>query len=362
MARRVDEQLEEYRAKRKFDATPEPSGGSRGTEAEHEPALRFVVQEHHARALHWDLRLEQDGVLLSWALPRGVPRDPARNLLAVHTEDHPLEYLDFHGDIPAGSYGAGTMRVWDHGTYELHKRTDRELIVTLHGARVDGRYALFQTRGRDWMIHRMDPPAEPDRERVPADWRPTASRRGRLPRDPSGWAFDVAWGGMVLLVAVEDGRVRALDGDGADHTGAFPELRLFGRALGSCDAVVHGEIVIPGDDGRPDAGRLEHRQRVTPETARRHADRAPALFVATDLAFVDGHPCLAVPLPERRTRLRAVVPTGPSWTIPALALDDPAPVVAFARASGLPGVIAKRGPYRPGVTADDWRFVPVHPA
>ena len=99
---------------------------------------RFVVQEHHARRLHWDLRLERDGVLASWAVPRGIPRDPARNHLAVRTEDHPIEYLEFEGDIPAGQYGAGTMAIWDRGTYETHKFRADEVMVTFHGERLRG--------------------------------------------------------------------------------------------------------------------------------------------------------------------------------------------------------------------------------
>src|SRR3954469_9888415 len=143
-----------------FDPTPEPAPA----EAAGEEGRRYVVQEHHARSMHWDLRLEHEGALASWAVPKGIPPDPGRNNLAVHTEDHPLEYLDFHGDIPEGSYGAGSMKVWDAGTYETHEWKDNKVVVTLHGSRVDGRYALFQTRGNQWMIHRMDPPADPTRE------------------------------------------------------------------------------------------------------------------------------------------------------------------------------------------------------
>src|SRR5204863_8340673 len=132
----------------------------------------LVVQEHHARALHWDLRLERDGVLASWAVPKGLPVDPKRNHLAVHTEDHPLEYLSFEGDIPRGEYGAGSMHEWDTGTYDTHKWTDREVQVTLHGERVRGRYVLFQTRGKDWMIHRMDPAQDPERSAPPDNLRP----------------------------------------------------------------------------------------------------------------------------------------------------------------------------------------------
>ena len=131
-----------------------------------------MVQEHHARRLHWDLRLEHDGVLASWALPRGVPDHPDENRLAVHTEDHPLEYLEFDGEIPKGEYGAGTMRIWDRGTYEAEKFRDDEVIVIFHGERMRGRYALFQTRENDWMIHRMDPPEDPAYEPMPERVKP----------------------------------------------------------------------------------------------------------------------------------------------------------------------------------------------
>jgi bifunctional non-homologous end joining protein LigD len=152
----VPKKLREYERKRDFEATPEPAGGS--TETADLP--RFVIQEHSATRLHWDLRLEHDGVLLSWAIPNGIPQTPDENRKAVHTEDHPLEYLDFHGEIPKGNYGAGTMTIWDRGTYVPEKVEDRKVMVEFHGERVHGRYALFQTGSdpRDWMIHRMDPP------------------------------------------------------------------------------------------------------------------------------------------------------------------------------------------------------------
>src|ERR1700738_2594978 len=127
-----------YRAKRDFDRTPEPSGtGScrRGTA----PQRRFVVHEHHARRLHWDLRLERDGVLASWAIPKGLPEEPGENRLAVWTEDHPLEYVDFAGEIPKGQYGAGTMSIWDSGTYDCLMWEPRKVEVALHGRRLDAR-------------------------------------------------------------------------------------------------------------------------------------------------------------------------------------------------------------------------------
>src|SRR3954468_21658189 len=117
------EKLGAYKKKSDFGQTPEPAGGKDSGEG-----LRFVIQQHDATNLHWDLRLERDGVLASWAVPKGIPVDPKKNHLAVHTEDHPLEYLTFHGEIPQGEYGGGQMAVWDTGTYETEKWSDREVM------------------------------------------------------------------------------------------------------------------------------------------------------------------------------------------------------------------------------------------
>src|SRR5437879_5703902 len=169
----MSDKLDSYKAKRDFSATPEPDAAVRpaaeGAPPGTEDAPRFVVQEHHARRLHWDLRLERDGVLASWAIPNGIPDDPGRNRKAVRTEDHPLEYLDFEGEIPRGEYGAGTLKVWDRGTYECHKWRDDEVMVTFHGERVRGRYVLFRAGAdpKDWMIHRMDPPERAGRDPMP---------------------------------------------------------------------------------------------------------------------------------------------------------------------------------------------------
>ncbi len=139
--------LAEYEAKRDFKTTPEPGAKVPRKAAK---APRFVVQEHHARRLHWDFRLERDGVLVSWAVPKGVPADPKKNHLAVHVEDHPLDYIDFAGEIPKGNYGAGSVSIWDSGTYDVHKWSDREVMVTLHGKR------LHLVRSRQHRMRRGD--------------------------------------------------------------------------------------------------------------------------------------------------------------------------------------------------------------
>src|SRR5262249_31626911 len=152
-----------------------------------------------ARALHWDLRLEHDGVLASWAVPKGIPADPKKNHLAVQTEDHPMEYLDFQGDIPQGEYGGGNMSGWDTGTYETTKWPEREVMVTFSGRRVHGRYVLFRTKGNQWMIHRMDPPEDPERASPPSNLKPMlATLTKEAPRD-DGWAFELKWDGIRAL-------------------------------------------------------------------------------------------------------------------------------------------------------------------
>jgi DNA ligase D-like protein (predicted 3'-phosphoesterase) len=151
------DRLSTYREKRDQDRTPEPVP-DRGPLPQGQDDT-FVIQEHQARRLHWDFRLERDGVLVSWALPKGLPEDPKTNRLAIRTEDHPLDYASFEGEIPQGQYGAGTVKIWDRGTYETEKWTDDEEIkIVLHGSRVSARYALIRIRDNQWLMHRMDPP------------------------------------------------------------------------------------------------------------------------------------------------------------------------------------------------------------
>src|ERR671917_2976033 len=229
------ERLGEYRRKRDFGRTPEPGPGRpSGPAAEDLP--RFVVQEHRARSMHWDLRLEHDGTLASWAVPKGIPPDPRRNHLAVRTEDHPLEYLDFHGDIPEGQYGAGTMAIWDRGTYETHKFREDEVMVTFHGERLHGRYVLFRTRGNDWMIHRMDPPEDPDREPMPERVEPMLARTGPLPVGDD-WAYEIKWDGVRAIGYAAGVRLKLESRNGNNVTPRYPELRGLGRALGAHEAV-----------------------------------------------------------------------------------------------------------------------------
>src|SRR5262249_14905489 len=161
------------------------------------------------------------------------------------TEDHPVSYLEFEGEIPAGSYGAGSMSVWDRGTYEAEKFRDDEVIFTLRGRRAQARYALFRAgkQQRDWMIHRMDPPQRPI-EPMPEQMEPMLPRPGRLPRKKDAWGFEIAWGGVRAIAYSRPGTLRLRDAELRDVSSSFPDVRRLNRRLGMTTMVLDGEIVL----------------------------------------------------------------------------------------------------------------------
>lgn len=362
------DRLERYRSLRDFAATSEPSAtpGPPGAEpaTPGEPVLpRFVIQEHHATSLHWDLRLERDGVLASWAVPRGIPPDPRENHLAVHTEDHPLPYLEFSGEIPPGQYGAGRMTIWDTGTYETEKWTDDEVVVVLSGERSRGRYVLFRTKDDQWMIHRMDPPEDPTREPMPTGLRPMLATLSELPSDQEAYGFEVKWDGIRSLAYVSGGRIRLEARSGRDVSARYPELRDLGRAMGATPAVLDGEIVALDPSGRPSFERLQRRMHVESESAIRRLRRdVPVAYAIFDLLWLDGHSTLALPYAERRRLLEGLELHGPRWQTPAYHQGDGSALLEATRAQGLEGVVAKRldSLYEPGVRSRCWLKVKNH--
>ncbi|HEX3831688.1 MAG TPA: DNA ligase D [Solirubrobacteraceae bacterium] len=354
------DKLKPYRAKRDFSATSEPSGDGSATTT----ASRFVVQEHHATRLHWDLRLEHDGVLASWAIPNGIPPDPADNRLAVHTEDHPLEYLDFSGDIPKGEYGAGTMRIWDQGTFETHEFNDKKVEITFHGERLSGRYGLFPIgrKGdgeaeKDWMIHRMDPPAEPEREPMPERLTPMLAGAGELPHDQSQWSFEVKWDGVRAIAHIKPGRLRLESRNLNDITDGYPEVRGIVRDLGMREVVLDGELVAFDDAGRPSFERLQKRMHVTsPSSIRRLSKSTPVVYAIFDLLYLDGHSLMGLPYQERRARLEELGLGGPAWRVPAAHAGRGQALLEATEAQGLEGIVAKRlnSRYEPGRRTGAW--------
>ncbi len=347
------EGLATYRAKRNPRKTPEPMG-RRPPRRKGRP--RFVIQEHHARSLHWDLRLERDGVLVSWALPKGLPETPDQNHLAVHTEDHPLEYATFEGEIPQGEYGGGRMMIWDKGYYDAEKWSDTEVKFILHGSKVEGSYVLFQTKDRNWMIHLHGPSTRTDP--LPTSIKPMLATPGQLPADSSPWAFEIKWDGVRAILFVEGGRVRAQSRNDLDVSVAFPELADIGDFLGMTTCVLDGEIVALGEDGRPSFARLQHRMHVANQReARRRAASDPVTFVAFDVLHRRGHSLLAETYDERRAALESLELSGGTFvTTDSFRGIEGQDILAAAVKNGLEGVVAKRrdSPYRPGRRSPDW--------
>jgi bifunctional non-homologous end joining protein LigD len=355
--------LGEYEKKRSFDKTPEPRGSEvkkrkKAARRGKGKTPRFVIQEHHARRLHWDLRLEHDGTLVSFALPKGVPKDPKQNRLAVHTEDHPLEYLEFEGDIPKGEYGAGKMRIWDRGTFDAEKFRDDEVIATFDGDRVKGKYALFQTNGKNWMIHRMDPPADPDREPMPEGVKPMAAVLSTdLPRDEDNWAYEIKWDGIRAIAYCEAGTLRLESRTLRDVTSTYPELRALAGELGSTAAVLDGEVVAFDDAGRPSFELLQSRINLASESAiRRRMNDCPVTYMAFDLLYLDGRTLMDLPYTERRKRLEALGLDGPHWQTPSYHRGDGEGLLELTRERGLEGLVAKRidSRYLPGRRTRAW--------
>jgi bifunctional non-homologous end joining protein LigD len=350
------ESLQEYRRKRDFGRTPEPAPGPIGKAA---ARGRFVIQEHHATALHWDFRLEKDGVLVSWAVPKGLPATPKQNHLAIHTEDHPMEYLTFAGDIPAGEYGGGKVILWDTGTFEAEKFRDSEVMVTLHGGRVRGKYVLFQTHGDQWMVHRMDPPQDPEREELPTGLRPMAWEEAARPPSGDGWLFDLHWGGMRALTTIDGGRA-TVTGVGGQEIERFPEFAVLGEAMGATQVVFDGEIVVPGTDGKPDTAALQRRAEAASDSrARTLMKRFPMVYSVFDILFLEGHDTRVRPLRERLTLLTETLPEGTWWRRSHGFEGDGKQVLELAKAQGLAGVLARRldSRYAAGKASKDWLLV-----
>jgi bifunctional non-homologous end joining protein LigD len=393
--------LEPYRRKRSAGATPEPfsTGAAR-------PGL-FVVQKHAARRMHYDLRLELDGVLLSWAVPKGPSLDPTEKRLAVHVEDHPLEYAEFEGTIPDGNYGAGAVIVWDRGRWEPVEDPREglehgKLLFDLHGYKLRGRFTLFRTgkdpAGKDWLLMK-----KPDAEAAPGkDSFVEASVRSGLTVeqlrdgfDPAGeilrtlersgaprrrfdfarlepmlgkvvdrafsdpaWWFEIKVDGYRMLASRDGGRVTLRYRSGRDATAVFPEIASALAALPFSHLVVDGEVAVCAD-GRPSFQSLQQRVHLTrrQEVSRAAVEHPATLFLFDLLAFEE-HDLRALPLSARKPLLRAVVPAaGPLRFCEAIE-ERGEDVYAAVCELGLEGVMAKRAdsPYVSG-RSDAWRKI-----
>jgi bifunctional non-homologous end joining protein LigD len=369
----VDEHLGTYRSMRNASKTPEPMGSRRKKKSAGDT---FVIQEHHTPGrVHFDFRLEKDGVLVSWAVPKNVPTDPGQNHLAVHTEDHPLEYGSFEGTIPKGEYGAGSVTIWDAGTYEEEKFSDDEVIVILHGDKLDAkRVALIHT-GKDdkadqWLMHLMKDQRKgvwssgPGAKKAPAAAKPL--RRGKTVvgtrtggaqvvhpmlatlGDIQGftggadWAYEMKWDGYRAIATVRGGELSLRSRNGLDFSATYPELQEIGDAVPD-DSVLDGEIVALDPKGRPSF-----------EFLQQHA--VAVKYFVFDALRLDGASLVDLPYDERRERIEAALRETDTVKVPGDAGRDLKKALATSSKLGLEGVMAKRtdSPYREGKRSRDW--------
>ncbi|GAC1397775.1 MAG: ATP-dependent DNA ligase [Mycobacterium sp.] len=341
------DRLMKYRSMRDASRTPEPvpvkppKAGNNNL---------FVIQEHHARRLHYDLRLERNGVLVSWAVPKNLPDTPAVNHLAVHTEDHPLEYLTFHGAIPRGEYGAGEMIVWDTGTYETEKFNDvppdgaakgGEVIVTLRGKKIDGRYALIQTDGKNWLAHRMKEQEHPQA----ADLAPMLATEGPIDKlKASQWSFEAKWDGYRVLVDANHGKLNLRSRRGRDVTDEYPQFQSIAADLVGHHVILDGEAVALDADGVPSFSEMQNRARST-----------RVEYWAFDILYLDGRSLLRAKYSDRRRLLEALAHGG-GLIVPDLLSGNGFEAMEYARKHRWEGVVAKKrdSTYQPGRRSSSW--------
>jgi bifunctional non-homologous end joining protein LigD len=348
----MPEKLTEYKRKRDAKKTPEPFGGKRGKTKE--PI--FVVQRHDARRLHYDFRLERNGALASWAVPKGVPLEPGQQNLAVHVEDHPLDYATFEGEIPKGEYGAGSVEIWDHGTYELlEEKKNGGLTVRLNGERLIGTWALIPAHlsgdEKNWLIIRKRDEAAPAPRRAAAYVPMLATLAEDVPRG-AGWEFEVKWDGYRAIASVSQGDATLTSRNGNDLTGRFEYVaKEIAKAVKTPDCVLDGEVCALDESGRSSFSAMQQGKAGT-----------PLVFYVFDLLELDGEPLVDLPLVERRKRLEQLLDKRSRTVRLSEPFDDGVALLQAATEQHLEGIMAKRldSRYVQGKRTRDWLKVKTH--
>ncbi|AYJ47816.1 ATP-dependent DNA ligase [Rhodococcus sp. P1Y] len=342
LERSEPDKLSKYRSMRSASKTPEPvpaGAEPRGNDD------TFVIQEHHATRLHYDFRLEHDGVLVSWAVPKNIPDDPNQNRLAVHTEDHPLEYASFEGSIPKGEYGGGEVTIWDAGTYELEKWRDDEVIVVLNGAKAQGRFALIRTKGNQWLMHLMKEKAQKTASELPTNISPMLATAGDVNDLPDGdWAFEGKWDGFRVIARFSHGDMKLESRTGKDLTDRFHAFSALAEDLSEHEAILDGEAVVFDSDGTTSFELLQS------------SSGKDVRFVAFDLLHLNGTSLVKKKYSDRR-RLLELLTTGlDSVLVPDVLTGTAEEALATSVERGWEGIVAKRvdSIYQPGRRARTW--------
>src|SRR5580692_11627584 len=407
--------LKEYSRKRSFDKTPEPKPQAQSTPA----GNYFCVQRHDATRLHYDFRLEVDGTLKSWAVPKGPSLEPLAKHLAMHVEDHPLDYGGFEGNIPKGEYGGGSVMLWDRGSYDLLgdapalAQVERgDFKFRLHGEKLRGEFALVLMRGRgkgnEWLlIKKKDGDAQAgwnieDHARSVLTGRtqqeiaenlsaaigqepiakgqqlaamPVGAVKAPMPkslapmlasldtRPPSGpaWLYEVKWDGVRALCFIADNELRILSRSGKRCDQQYPELSVLPRRVRASQAILDGEIAVLDEKGRSSFNLIQPRISVSDANAVAHLSRStPVNLFLFDLLYLDGYDLRDVPLEERKRLLSEIVTATDRIHVSDFFTVDGDAMLEAARNNGLEGIVAKaRGSKYEGRRSREWVKVKV---
>ncbi|HTG43228.1 MAG TPA: non-homologous end-joining DNA ligase, partial [Verrucomicrobiae bacterium] len=344
---KTPKQLEDYSQKRSFTKTPEPppkavSGGGSA----------FVVHRHHASRLHYDLRLEHNGVLRSWAVPKGLPPRPGLMRLAVNVEDHPLDYLNFEGEIPKGEYGGGMMWKFAQGRYEITKQKKEGFYFRLQARELNAEYRIHHTKENQWLLERVDTPQ--------IDWlrdliEPMLTRPAQKPPQSTDYVYEVKWDGIRALIALDEGKVRIRSRNHQDITEQFPELLIPEEAFRATSALFDGEIVCLNAEGKPNFRNVIYRMQQTAAGIERAKVKHPAVCYLFDCLYLDGRPIVNEPLTRRREWLQDAIRKQTLYRVSEF-VEDGIPFLEAVKEMGLEGIIAKQrqGSYLPGKRTDSW--------
>ncbi len=353
-----------YRRKRDFERTPEPP--TTVVTGDVDPLTApagdsFVIQQHYATRLHHDVRLEmfngEDPVLVSWAVPKGLPRQRGERHLAIHTEDHPMEYATFSGTIPEGEYGGGEVRIFDSGTYEMVSRTEDRITFRLQGNRLRGIYHLVHTGvadGKDQWLALLSEDERPPRE-DPPPLEPMLATLTDGPFDDPAWGFEPKWDGIRAL-AVCDTSTRLFSRNGRDVTQGYPELAGLHDRLVALDAIVDGEVVA-FQNGKPSFQLLQQRMHVREQRrVEALAKQIPVVLMAFDLLYLDGVSLVGRALRERREALEEILVPDEHVQLSPLVEGAGTALYRAAEEQGLEGIVAKRldSRYEPGSRSRSW--------
>src|SRR2546427_7908734 len=345
---KTPEQLESYSKKRSFDKTPEPPPAEivgKGS--------AFVVHRHHASRLHYDLRLEQDGVLKSWAVPKGLPPRPGIMRVAVNVEDHPLEYVNFEGAIPKGEYGGGMMWRFAQGRYQITKQKKEGFYFRLQSRELNAEYRAHHTKENQWLLERVDHP-QTDWLRDPIE--PMLARPADKPPASDDYLYEVKWDGIRALISLDEGEIRVHGRNGTDLTKQFPELRIPEQAFRATSGLFDGEIVCLEADGKPNFANVIHRMQQTAEGGIERAKvKHPAVCYVFDCLYLDGRAIINEPLARRREWLQDAIKKGSAYRVSEV-VEDGAAFFDAVKQMGLEGIMAKQrgSAYLPGKRSESW--------